>query len=263
MQQPARTQVVHVGKSREKEQPLDTGRETSEVEQKLAAVGGGLDAIKRLQVLDPAKTEIRLRLDAGDVLHRRERFRALGRIRQIGIEQGEVELHVQGFLVELPRQVHARFRRIDVPVEVQNEIVRHDRIAGGEEGHQPLHQMTLRRAELGREVLHIRREVDLLHRPGVADRVAVHREELRVAHRPQRQVEAGVEQARALRRRAFGGGSHGSHWQASQLPGFSSEHTTATVSLGVEGSFPRGSEAPAALAATVVLAIFVAGRERR
>jgi hypothetical protein len=27
---------------------------------------------------------------------------------------GQVELHVQRFLVQLPRQVHARFRRVDV-----------------------------------------------------------------------------------------------------------------------------------------------------
>src|SRR3546814_9755827 len=42
------------------------------------------------------------------------------------------------------------------------------------------------------------REVDLLHRPGVADGVAVHLVELRVAHRAKGEFEARVEQELAV-----------------------------------------------------------------
>jgi hypothetical protein len=79
-------------------------------------------------------------------------------------------------------------------------------------------------------------EIDFLHGPGVLDRRPIHLIKARVAHRPQGEIEARIEQRSA-------------HWQASHSSGFSSEHTTAAESLTV--------------ACTVVLVILVAGRERK
>src|SRR3546814_1509519 len=53
-------------------------------------------------------------------------------------------------------------------------------------------------AEPGLQVGGVEREVDLLHRPGVADGVAVHLVELRVAHRAKGEFEARVEQELAV-----------------------------------------------------------------
>src|SRR3546814_6494681 len=61
-----------------------------------------------------------------------------------------------------------------------------------------LDQGPLGRAEPGLQVGGVEREVDLLHRPGVADGVAVHLVELRVAHRAKGEFEARVEQELAV-----------------------------------------------------------------
>ena len=78
-------------------------------------------------------------------------------------------------------------------VEVEDQVVGHDRVAGGEEGHQAVDQVLLGRHELAVEIGQVVGEVDLLDGPGVLDRIAVHVEELRVTHRAQRQVEPGIE----------------------------------------------------------------------
>src|SRR3546814_965605 len=77
-------------------------------------------------------------------------------------------------------------------------VVGDDRVAGGEERDQALDQVPLGRAEPGLQVAGVEREVDLLHRPGVADGVAVHLVELRVAHRAKGEFEARVEQELAV-----------------------------------------------------------------
>jgi hypothetical protein len=59
--------------------------------------------------------------------------------------------------------------------------------------------------------------------------VAVHLEELRIGHGPQREAQARIEDPRgATDGQARGVG--GAHWQASQLSGFSSEQATAASS---------------------------------
>src|SRR6185369_508295 len=128
----------------------------------------------------------------------------------------------QRLLVELPRQVQARLGRVDVFVEVEHQVVGDDRVARGEEGDQPLHQMAVGVAHAAGEVGDVGGEVDLLDGPGVLDGVAVHLVEARVAHRAQGELEAGVEQ--------HGGLLVAGYWQASQASGFSSEHATAAAS---------------------------------
>ena len=54
--------------------------------------------------------------------------------------------------------------------------------------------MPFGRAELVLEIVHVLREIHFLDGPGVADRVAVHLVEMRVAHRPQGEVETGIEE---------------------------------------------------------------------
>ena len=156
--------------------------------------------VQVLDRVDPLEAERALLADRGNRLDRRERRVALGRVGDVGVEQGEVELHVQRFLVQLARQVHARLGRVDVLVQVEHQVVRHDGVAGGEKRHQPLDQVAVRGRHLRAEVGGVHREIDFLHRPGVLDRVAVHLVERRIAHRPQRQFEAGVEDLRVAGR---------------------------------------------------------------
>ena len=138
---------------------------------------------------------------------------------------------MQRFFVQLPRQVHARFGRIDVLVQAQHHIVGDDGISGREKCHQALDQMPVRGVHAALQVTQIDLKVDFLDAPGILDRRAIHVVELGVSHRAQREIESRIEQA--------------VHWQASQDCGFSREQAMAS-SVG-----------------TVVLAIRVAGRDRR
>ncbi len=65
------------------------------------------------------------------------------RIGHVGVEQREVELDVQRFFIQLARQVHARFGRVDVLVEIQHQVVGDDRITGREERDQALDHVAL------------------------------------------------------------------------------------------------------------------------
>src|SRR5690606_13835166 len=110
----------------------------------------------------------------------------------------------------------------DVLVQVQHEVVGHDRIAGGEERDQALDQVALGWRHLPSQVTDVRRKVDLLDGPRVFDGSPVHLEKLRIHHRTQRQTESGIEEPV--------GTSYGAHWQASQVSGFSREQLMAAVS---------------------------------
>ena len=231
-----------------------------------------------------------------------ERRGPLGLVRHVGVQQGQVELHVHGFLEQLPGEVEPALGRVDVLVEVQHQVVRDDRVPGGEERDEPAHQVPLGAGQPG-QVAEIGVQVDFLHRPGVPDRGPEPVVEVRVPHRPQGQLHARIEQ-----QATFGRGPGRrvrlhcvclhcvclhcvclhcvclhcvclhrvclhrvclhrvclhrvrGHWQASQVSGFSSEHTTAAV------SDPAGSgtsAAPGTSIDTVAWAIRVAGRERR
>jgi hypothetical protein len=69
------------------------------------------------------RQEVGLGADGRDVLHGRERAVSVVGVGHVGVEQREIELHVQGFFVELPRQVHARFGGVEVPVEREHQVV--------------------------------------------------------------------------------------------------------------------------------------------
>jgi hypothetical protein len=149
------------------------------------------------------------------VLDRRERALPLVRIGQVGVQQGQVELDVHRLLEQVPGQVQPRLRGVDVPVQVEHQVVGDDRVAGGEERDQPVHQVPLAVAEPG-QVGQVGGQVHLLHRPGVGDGGAELGVEVGVPHGPQGQVHAGVEQQPI-------------HWHASQVSGFSSEQASPTV----------------------------------
>src|SRR5258706_15452779 len=101
-------------------------------------------------------------------------------------------------------------------------------------------QMAFRGSHARRQIGDIGGEVHLFHRPGVFDRGLVHVEEDRVFHRPQGEREAGIQYHYVFTLLCY--------WQASQEAGFSSAQTRAVSST---------------MGATVVLAMRVAGRERR
>ena len=250
VQQAARAQEVDVGERGEEEQAFDAGGEADQVEQELAALLARFQPVQVLDRVDPLEAELAFLADRRNGLDRRERLVALGRIGDVGVEQGEVELHVQRFLVELARQVHARFGRVDVLVQIQHQVVRDDGVAGGEERHQPLDQVALGGGHLRAEVADVHREIHFLDGPGVLDRVAVHLVERRVAHRAQGELEAGVEDVRMGCCMKCSVGTPGSvvaqnevphpcgmirpgrvYWHASQYSGFSSEQNTAALAL--------------------------------
>jgi hypothetical protein len=264
VKEPARPEEVDIGERAEEEEPLDARREADEVEQELPPLGPGLEALEALDRIDPPETERRLRSYRRDVLDRGEGARALRGVRDVRVEEREVELHVQRLLVELTRQVHPRLGGVDVLVEIEDEVVRDDGVAGGEERDQPVDQVAFGVGHLLLEVADVGGEVDLFDGPGVLDGVAVHLVKPRVRHRPQGQAEAGVEQAQ--------GTIHGAHWQASQVSGFSSEQATAAASFTAGGGgvqpldacgSPAGSEGAGATLSTVALVMRVAGLERR
>src|SRR5438876_569284 len=75
-----------------------------------------------LHRVHPLEAELRFFLDGGDVVDRGKSLFPLRRIRDVGVEQSQVELNVQGLFVQLPGKVHPRFGRIDVLVQIQNQI---------------------------------------------------------------------------------------------------------------------------------------------
>ena len=210
--------------------------------------------------VDPAEAEVRLVLDRRDVVDGREGLVPLALVGHVGVEQRQVELHVHRLLEQLPGQVQPAFRGVDVLVEVEHEVVRDDRVAGGEERDEPADEVALGLGE-PLQVPQVGVQVDLLDGPGVLDRVAVALVEVRVAHRPQGEVHPGVEQHPG--RGVVGGGGQvggrlAAHSQASQVSGFSSEQAMASLSVRVVGVAGRP-----VVTLTVACWMRVAGRERR
>ena len=141
-------QEVDVGEGAEEEQALDAGGEADQVEQERAPVGGGL-AARRSSPIESIhrKQNSALRLIDGMFSIAANASRALGVVGQVGVEQGQVELDVHGLLEQLPGQVQPGLGRVDVLVEVEHQVVGDDRVAGGEERHQPVDQVPLGRRE--------------------------------------------------------------------------------------------------------------------
>ena len=100
---------------------------------------------------------------------------------------------MHGLFKELAREIKPRFGRVDVLVEIEHQVVRHDRIAGGEEGDQALDKVDLGGREARAQVDQVGREVDFFDGPGVLDAVSEHVEEDGILHRPQGEAEAWVE----------------------------------------------------------------------
>ena len=186
-------QEIDVCEGGEEEQALDAAGETDQVQEEAPPVCQRLDALELLDRIDPLETKVGLGLDRGDVVDRGEGALALGDVRNVGVQERQIELDVQRLLVQLAREVHACLGRVDVLVEVEHQVVGHDRIAGGEERDQALDQVPLGRQQTAAQVHQVGGEVDFLHGPGVLDGIPIHVIEDRVAHRAQGQVHARIE----------------------------------------------------------------------
>ena len=114
-------------------------------------------------------------------------------IGNVVVEESEIELHVQRLLEQLPGQVHARFGCVDVLVQAQDQIVRHNGIAGGEERYETLDEVAIGRAHAPLHVTQINLKIDFFHAPGILDGGTVHLIELRIAHGPKGEIETGIE----------------------------------------------------------------------
>ncbi len=215
--------------------------------------------------MKPAQTERRFLFDRRNVFDRGKRSFALAVIRNVGIEQRQIKLYVQRFFVQLTRQIHPRFGRIDVPIQVQHQVVRYDRVSGCEKRHESLHQVLFRRRHLA-QVIYVGGEVYFLHRPGVFDRSTIAIKKIGIAHRTQCQTQSRIQQSVGPLRRTHHQGLGRTHWQASHASGFSREQDTALrSSCGLRASGccnPTDGISPL-LRSTVALAIRVAGRDRR
>ncbi len=142
-------QEVNIGEGGEEEEPLDARRETHEVQQEGPAVVLRLETFERGERVDPPEAESRLGPYGGDVLDGRECLGALVLVGQVSIEQRQVELHVHCLFEKLPGQVEPGFGRVDVLVQVEHQVVGHDRVTGGEESNQPFDESLLGGQERG------------------------------------------------------------------------------------------------------------------
>ena len=91
--------------------------------QERAAVARRSRPVEVLDRVDPAEAELGLGLDRGDVLDSREGLGSLRRVGHVSVEQRQVELDVLGFLEELAGQEQPGFGRVDVLVQVEDEVV--------------------------------------------------------------------------------------------------------------------------------------------
>ena len=91
------------------------------------------------------EAELGLPGDRRDLLDRGERLGPRGVVGQVRVQQGQVELDVYRLLEQLPRQVEPGLRRVDVLVQVEHQVVRDDRVAGGEERDEPVDQVAFGR----------------------------------------------------------------------------------------------------------------------
>ncbi len=157
-----------------------------------------LARFKLLELLDrvhPLHAKIGFLADGGNVFDGGKRSIALFRVGDVAVEQRQIKLDVYGLFKELAREVQAGFRRIDVFVKIEDEVVRNDRVAGGKEGDEPLNDVNLGGGDALPEVDEVGLKVDLFHGPGVLDAVAKHVVENGETHRPQGEAEARVKDA--------------------------------------------------------------------
>src|SRR5690606_28466514 len=129
-------QKVNVCERCEEEKPLYARREANQVKDEPAAVLAGGELTELRDRIHPTEAKLGFGPDGRDVVYGRERLGARLGVGEIGVEQREVELHVERFLVNLARQIHARFGRIDVTIQIQHHVVADDRVTGGKKRHQ-------------------------------------------------------------------------------------------------------------------------------
>ncbi len=84
--------------------------------------------------------------------------------------------------VELPGQIHACFGGIDVLVEIKNQVIGNNGIAGCEESDQPIDQVTFGGGHLRIQITDVSGKIDFFDGPGVLDGVPIHFVELWIAH---------------------------------------------------------------------------------
>src|ERR1043165_4271156 len=103
MQETTRAQKINVSKSSEEEEPFDCRRKTNQVQQELAAMFIGFQCVEFLDGIHPFHAELSFLADRGNVFHSGKSGGAFFRIRDVGIEQCEIELDMYGFFKQLPR----------------------------------------------------------------------------------------------------------------------------------------------------------------
>ena len=85
-------------------------------------------------------------------------------------------------------------------VEIQDQVVRDDRIARREESDEAADEMRLRVGHLLLKVERVCRKIHLLDAPRILDRVLVHLEERPIRHWPQCEAHSPIENACRTRR---------------------------------------------------------------
>src|ERR1700739_2242851 len=101
MQQAAGTKKVDIGKCCEKEQALNATGKADEIQQKAAAVLYGLDFCQAIDGVDPAETKFRLFSNGSNVLDRVECLLPLFWVRDVGVKERQIEVHVLRFFKKL------------------------------------------------------------------------------------------------------------------------------------------------------------------
>jgi hypothetical protein len=174
MEQTLRTEKINVRKSCEEEEAFDTRSEADQVKKELAAMLQRLELVELLNRIHPLHAEVGLFGDGWNILDGSEGRGPLVRVGHIVVEQSEIKLDMDGFFKELPREIQTGLGRVDVFVEIEYEIVRHNAVPSSKESNKPLNHVNLCRRDPLLEIDQVSLKIDLLNSPGVFDAIAKH-----------------------------------------------------------------------------------------
>ncbi len=107
MEEALGAEEVDVGEGGEEEEAFDAGGETDEVEEELAAMLAGFEGVELLDGVHPLHAEVGLFGDGGDIFDGGEGGGTLLVVGDVIVEEGEVELDVDGFFEELAGEIEA------------------------------------------------------------------------------------------------------------------------------------------------------------
>jgi hypothetical protein len=81
---------------------------------------------------------------------------------------------MKSFFIQLTGQIHPSFRRVDMFVEIKDQIIGNDGISCGKKSYKPIYQMPFAGIHFLRQICDVSGEVHLVDGPRVLNGVPVH-----------------------------------------------------------------------------------------